>query len=136
MLLLRGQLRLDAGDKTGAEESFSAAVEHHPIESEPHYQLAGVYQLQGRIAEAEAELATMKRVQAIWREFSDVHEAAMIDLTTAELRQRLGDLATQLGKPELARRWYEAALSLDPHLKSAREALIELPAADAHGPQM
>lgn len=127
MLLLRARLRLDAGDPAAAEQSLKAAVELHPIESEPHYRLAGVYQQQGRAAEAEAELAEMKRVQARWREFSDLNQEATTDPTSADLRRKLGDLALELAKPELARRWYEAALSLDPQLESAREALLRLP---------
>ncbi len=133
-LVLNGQMALDAGDLSGAVDHFEAAIDVLPAEYEVRYQLAGVYRRLGRTADADAQLAEMERLQALRKEFTDLHYQAFRDTQDAGLRYRLGVLARELHKPELAATWFEAALALDPMHAQAAAALSELRPSSAPGP--
>jgi tetratricopeptide (TPR) repeat protein len=123
---LSGRIALDAGDVAAAADQFEKAAEFHPAEFEVRYRLAGVYRSLGREADAELQMAEVQRLQALRREFTDLHHQAFRDTRDAGLRYRLGVVATELGKWELAAEWFEAALALNPDYRDAASALSDL----------
>jgi tetratricopeptide (TPR) repeat protein len=132
-LSLSGRMALDAGDLPASARYFEAAINVRPAEYEVRYQLAGVYRRLGRAAEADAQIDEMERLQKLRKEFTELHYQAFRDTQDAELRYRLGELARQLDKPDLAATWFEAALALDPAHPKAAGALEELKSAGAGG---
>jgi tetratricopeptide (TPR) repeat protein len=71
----------------------------------------------------------MQQIRALEREFSELHDVASQNPADADVRFRIGDLARKLGKRELARTWFRAALSLQPSHAAAAAALAELQSA-------
>ena len=81
-----------------------------------------------RVEQADVELRRMLDIQALEREFKDLHDTAANRPDDAEVRYRTGELALQLGKPQLARVWFRAALAIDPKHVKARAAISQFEA--------
>jgi tetratricopeptide (TPR) repeat protein len=111
------------GDLDGAIVWLSAAVEHHPHDSQSHYLLAQALERSGEGERAKEQFRLFEQWQAVEQEFTELHNTASAEVSNAKLRLRLGDLALKLAKPELAGTWYRAALALDPRLEGARRGL-------------
>ncbi|MBS0201451.1 MAG: tetratricopeptide repeat protein [Planctomycetes bacterium] len=127
--LMQGKVLLDEGKSDEAEKVLKEAVQLEPQNSQAHFQLSQALRRSEKITEADEELQKMQSIQAIHREFSDLHEDADARPGDVEVRYRIGDLAQKLGKPKLAILWYRAALSIDPNHAKSRAALQELSAA-------
>ena len=127
-LLLQANWHLEAGETELAAETLSLAVKKHPFDYQARFQFAQTLRRVGRTTEAEQESAAAADLREKWERFSQWNEQAIREPANAELRVQLGDLARQIGKPELAIGWYQAALAIDPTLKLARERL-QTPAA-------
>jgi tetratricopeptide (TPR) repeat protein len=106
---------------------LTEAAELQPLNSQVHFQLSQAWKRLEKPQQAAAELRRMREIQAVEREFSDLHETAARQPADAEVRYRLGELARDLGKPELAKVWYRAALAIDPHHEPSRAALATIP---------
>ncbi len=122
-LLLVSQRRIDAGDLGGAAEHLRRATAAHPAEFKPRYLLASVLSRMGEQAAADRELGEMRRVQDLRRQFTDLHEQALVDLGDAELRYRLATVARELGMSDMAKVWVEATLAINPEHAGARKLL-------------
>ena len=59
----------------------------------------------------------------------------MTDLEDAVVRNKLAVNARELGRPDLARMWYNAAIGLDPQNEEARRGLAEIEAEEAQDGQ-
>ena len=114
------------GDLDQAIVWLSAAVEHHPHDSQAHYLLAQGLERSGEAERAKEQFQLFEQWQAVEQEFTELHNTASAEVSNANLRLRLGDLALKLAKPELAGTWYRAALALDPRLEAARRGLETL----------
>ena len=79
-----------------------------------------------KVEQADDELRRMLEIQALEREFKELHDTAANRPDDAEVRYRTGELALQLGKPKLARVWFLAALAIDPKHVKARAAINQL----------
>jgi lipoprotein NlpI len=101
-------------------------VEAHPRDDLVRYRLAQVYRRLGRDAQAEEQAATMRELRELGKQFTKLHERAFNDVSDPQLRYEIGVMANQLGRPLLARTWFEAALTLDPGHQASRDALREL----------
>ena len=64
-----------------------------------------------------------------WQKFSDLQIDAINRPTDAMIRYEIGILAQQLGMPKLAATWYKAALSINPGMGIASQALNSLDVA-------
>ena len=106
-----------------------AAIEIDSRTSKPHLQLSQALRQLGQVEAADAELKKMLEIQALEREFSDLHNTAAKQPEDAEIRFRLGELARQLGKPDLARMWFRAVLGINPMHARTRAALLEMDAS-------
>lgn len=126
-----GKLDLESGNFQAAAANLERVVAKYPAEFAPRFKLAQAYQRLKRKPEAEAQLAKAKELQALSQKFTELHDAASQKPQDASVRFDLGETARQLDRPELARVWYQAALSVDPKLDKARQALERLPKRDA-----
>ena len=124
--LKRGTLLLSLGRADDAVSDLKDAVSLMPYTSQTHFQLSQAYGRQGERDQAARELQIMQRIQVVEREFADLHETASEKPNDANIRYRIGQLATQLHKADLARLWFRAALALDPQHMQARNALANL----------
>ena len=111
------------GDLDGTLRWLSVAVEQHPYDSQAHYLLAQALERSGEEERAKEQFRLFEQWQAVEQEFTELHNTASAEVSNANLRLRLGDLALKLAKPELAETWYRAALALDPRLDAARRGL-------------
>lgn len=111
------------GDLEDAIRWLSAAVENHPHDSQAHYLLAQGLERAGEERRAKEQFELFEQWQRVEQEFTELHNQASAEVSNANLRLRLGDLALKLAKPELAETWYRAALALDPRLEGARRGL-------------
>jgi Flp pilus assembly protein TadD len=124
-LVLRGTLWLDDGQPKLAIRCLRKAVSLRPDEFEAHFKLAQALAEAGEADQAKVELAEVERIKAIRYEIADLLEQAPRAPEDADLRFRLGVLCEKLPRPDLARKWYRAALGLDPQHEPARQALRE-----------
>jgi tetratricopeptide (TPR) repeat protein len=111
------------GDLDGTLRWLRVAVEQHPYDSQAHYLLAQALERSGEEERAKEQFRLFEQWQAVEQEFTELHNTASAEVSNANLRLRLGDLALKLAKPELAETWYRAALALDPRLDAARRGL-------------
>lgn len=121
--LAQGRLLLDQGQVEQAERALDEAVQMEPAISQARFQWSQALRRLGKVAQADAELRRMQEIQALEREFSDLHDAAASRPDDAEIRYRAGELARQLGKPRLAQVWFRAALAINPRHVKARAAV-------------
>jgi tetratricopeptide (TPR) repeat protein len=120
-----GPLLLIEGRPADAVAVLEEAVRAAPHSSQAHFLLSQAYAGQGERAKADDQMQRMRETKAVEREFTDLHEAAAANPADADLRYRIGSLARQLDKWELARLWFRAALAIDPTHAGARAALAE-----------
>ena len=132
-LLLGGTLWLDAGQADRAAQILKHAAARHPHDFTVRQKLAQAYHRLGKKELAEQEVARAEAEKKLRREFTDLHEQAATNPRDAALRFRLGQTASALDEPELARMWFRAALALDPKFDTARQALNELSPIPAPG---
>jgi Flp pilus assembly protein TadD len=108
-LLLRGRMRLDAGDAQGAIAPLKRAVAGDPHDYKCRYQLALAYRRLGRTKSYEAEIARMTRSQNLYKRLSELNKEAIRRPRDAEVRDKLAEVCRKLGKQEMSRMWSNAA---------------------------
>ncbi|HUQ70519.1 MAG TPA: tetratricopeptide repeat protein [Planctomycetaceae bacterium] len=118
LLLLLGR----AGDALVALEE---AVRLAPQNSQAHFYLSQAYGRTGEDAKSAEQLRLMQEIRAVEREFSELHSLAAQNPEDADVRYRIGVLARKLGKAELSRMWFHAALALQPDRAGALAALAD-----------
>ncbi len=120
-LLLKGTILLDGGRVGEAAEVFAQAVVGYPKDYVARQRLIQAYRQLGdtdRVAEQAAIADNLKRLR---EEFSKLHETAAAEPQNADVRCRLGVLALELDRADLARVWFQAALAIDPkHAETLR----------------
>lgn len=121
--LALGKLLLDKGEAESAVKTLQDAIPLNPNNSQAYFQLSQALRLMKKDEEADAALQRMREIQALEREFTDLHEKAASQPTDADIRYRTGELALKLGKPQLAQVWFRAALAINPNHAKARAAL-------------
>jgi tetratricopeptide (TPR) repeat protein len=131
-LLLAGTIALERGDIDSAVEAFSRAVVAWPRDYTANFKLSQALRRAGRNEQADRVAQTADEIKRTREEFSGLHETAGEQPNNADVRCRLGILANQLGRPDLARVWFRAALAIDPaHAETLRQLAGEPPPATA-----
>ena len=125
-LILAATLALQEGRTGEALETLQRACRKYPRDYLIRLKLAQAHQAAGNDAEAAEHMREMERLRDLRARFTELHQQALNDTTDADLRFRLGRLAVQLGKRDLARSWFTMALSLDPSHRRAQAALKAL----------
>jgi tetratricopeptide (TPR) repeat protein len=120
-LLLAGTLSLQDGDAAAAADAFQRATIAYPRDHVAHYKLSQAYRRLGKEAQAKEHADIAEQLRQLRLEFSRLHATAAAEPDNADVRCRIGVLAKQLDRSDLARVWFEAALSIDPrHQESLR----------------
>lgn len=114
ILLLRGTIILDEGNAQRAVEILSRAADLHPHDYMVHFQLAQAHSQADQPKQAEKEQNTAERIRTLRKEFAELHQAAWDQPRNAQIRLRLAELATELGRPDLADVWLKSAAALAP----------------------
>jgi tetratricopeptide (TPR) repeat protein len=120
-----GSLLLLEGRVDEAVAVLEASVRAAPHSSQAHFRLSQAYGRRGERDRADEQLRLMRETQAVEREFTDLHEEAAKKPDDADLRYKIGLLARQLDKADLARLWFRAALAIEPGHAGARAALAD-----------
>ncbi len=76
--------------------------------------------------EGEQQIQQATELKNTFLKFADLHQDAIVRPDDAALRVEIGRMAEQLGKLNLAKQWYRAALGLDNQNTDARSALERL----------
>jgi tetratricopeptide (TPR) repeat protein len=128
-MYLKGTMELEAGQAAAAAQVLQKAVETYPKEWRPRYSLAMAYKRLGNDPLAAEHLQLVEQLRRLRDRFTELHNQAMQDPNSADLRYQLGVVARQLDKPLLATSWFEAALALQPdHPQALQELTSETPA--------
>lgn len=114
-----GKLLVDQGKVADAVTELSEAAELEPSNSQVHFELSQAYRRIGENGQADAELTKMREIQLLHRQFTDLHVIAAQEPMNADARTRLGELAQQLDKPQLAQTWFRAAAAIRADLARA-----------------
>lgn len=125
-LQLAAMIELELGDAEAAARRLQQAIEHHPKEWRPRYQLLRAYHQLGEKELAEQEGERMKELRALRDRFTTLHDRAMADPADAEIRYQLGLTAAELGWTELAQSWFRTTLALDATHAPAQRALAAM----------
>lgn len=129
--LQQGALFLLLGQTDGAQRALEEAARLAPHNGQVHFHLSQVYARKGDDAKSAEHLRLMQEIRSAEREFSELHDVASEKPADADIRVRIGTLARKLGKPDLARSWFRAAMALQPDHAAARSALAELETSPA-----
>ncbi len=142
-LLLKGDLCLARGDARTAAEVLARAQIAYPKNHQVVAKLMQAFRRLGDEARVRELAAQAEKLKKLWTEFSELHAQAADQPDNADVRCRLGVLARELDRPDLARSWFEAALAIQPnHAEALRQLALgsasagaTLPASGAlHGP--
>jgi tetratricopeptide (TPR) repeat protein len=124
--LVLGRVRLTEQAWPEAIEVLKLVVEAAPFDHEPRMLFGRALVGAGERDRGEAEIQRATELKEAFLKFADLHQEAIRLPNDAALRVQLGKLAEQLGKYELARSWYRAALGLEPDLVEAAQSLERL----------
>jgi tetratricopeptide (TPR) repeat protein len=125
-LLLKGRLLLDTDAAEQAVQVLTKSARQYPNEYEVHELLSEAYKVAGKDELAESHFQQMQRLKTLRLEFNRMHLRAIEDPSDDDARYQLGLMALQLGKPQLAHRWFATTLAMNPNHTLAREALQKL----------
>lgn len=126
-LLLAGTLALQDGGAAVAADAFLRATIAYPKDHIAHYKLSQAYRRLGKDAQAKEQADIAEKLRQLRLEFSQLHATAAAEPDNANVRCRIGLLARQLDRSDLARVWFEAALSIDPRHQEALRNLVGQP---------
>jgi tetratricopeptide (TPR) repeat protein len=122
-LTLDGKLLLQEGRVTDAIKTLRRLIQVQPTDHAAHQMLATALGRIGQEDEAKKHVELAQKLQKKWEEFSTTHTRAIQEPWNGTLRYRLGILATELDRPDLADTWFRAALAIDPANAAAAKAL-------------
>ncbi len=125
-ILTRTAIDLEAGRPENVIGMLEKAAAREPGNFDILFQLVKALRQAGRNSEADSKSARLAELEQLAEEFSRLNAAAFRNNDDANLRFRLGQIAHQMDRPELARLWLEASLAITPDLVAARELLEEL----------
>lgn len=121
-LLLQGTILLEQGNAGPAAEVFRKAVAAYPKDYTVRSKLIAAYRRLGDLEKVREQLPIAEQLKQLRLEFSKLHSTAASEPENAAVRCRLGVLARQLDRPDLARVWFQAALAIDPrHPETLRQ---------------
>jgi tetratricopeptide (TPR) repeat protein len=113
-LLLTGTIALQDGKAPVAVDAFVRATTAYPKDHVAHYKLSQAYHRVGNHALADQHARIADELRKSRLEFSKLHQTAAAEPGNADVRCRLGVLAGEVGRPDLAQVWFQAALAIDP----------------------
>ena len=124
--MVLGRVRLTELAWTEAIDALQPLVDAAPFDHEPRMLLGRALIGAGEKERGEAEVRKATELKEAFLKFADLHQEAIRLPNDSSLRVQLGQLAETLGKQELARSWYRAALGLEPENADAKAGLERL----------
>ena len=122
-LMVQASLSMEANKPREAIRPLLQAVALAPSDIAARFKLSQAYAQCGDQARADEQLERFNEIKVIRAEFASVYKGVLQAPRDAESRFRLGMLADKLQRPDLARMWYLATLSIAPEHAPARSAL-------------
>lgn len=113
-VIVAAQVYEQAGEFERSINLLQETLRKHPHDLRLDHRLADVLGSAGRAADALFHRNRAGEIAKLRAAFSEAHQAAIRDVTNAELRLQLGELAEKLGETDIARNWYQAALGMSP----------------------
>jgi tetratricopeptide (TPR) repeat protein len=126
LLTQRAGIDLASGHPDEALRWLDRAIAADPFRSETVYKRGLALKILGRPSEAADAFARAAELKRLWITMSDLNAKAAEDPHNADVRDQLGRLCVELGKPDLAASWYRAALACNPRHAGARLGLAAL----------
>ena len=123
-LMLASTILLEEQNAAAAVEVLTRAVIAYPKDYTARFKLAQAYRRVGDARHSEEHMKIADEIKAVREEFSSLHQKANAEPDNADVRCRLGQLARQLDRPDLARVWFRAALEINPRHEEARRGLV------------
>jgi tetratricopeptide (TPR) repeat protein len=119
-LRIRALIHAATGEMTEAVVLLEKALRIDAHDHVSRYQLALAYAALGRPQEADEQRRLLKQTEELLRQWADLNQEASAKPADPRIRQRLAEVCTELGKPEMAQKWLRAAAacSPDPALKA------------------
>jgi tetratricopeptide (TPR) repeat protein len=124
-LLLKATIAMGEGNAKLAVDLLSAAVVAYPKDYTAQFKLSQAYRRVGNDAQADKHGQIANDIKRVREEFSELHGTAAAEPANAAVRWRLGVLARELDRADLARVWFRAALAIDPRRNKAPRNLAE-----------
>ncbi len=113
-LLLAGTIAFEEHNAAAALQVWWRASIAYPRDYLVRFKLSQAYRRAGDNREADKQAKLAEEIKGIRLEFSKLHEKAEAEPQNADVRCRLGKLARELDRPDLARVWFRAALAINP----------------------
>lgn len=134
-LLLKGDVCLARGDARTAAEILTRAQIAYPKNHHVVAKLMQAFRRLGDEARVRELAGQAEHLKKLWTEFSELHAQAADQPDNADVRCRLGMLARELDRPDLARSWFEAALAIQPnHAEALRQLALGSGSGDSSLP--
>ena len=121
--LIAGRILLVQRDWNQALPLLERLTKSLPYDHEPRLLYGRALVGSGDTVRGESEIGRATELKETFLKFADLHQEAIKHPQDAPLRVEIGRLAEQLGKLELARNWYRAAVGLDDQNAEAVAAL-------------
>ncbi len=121
--LIAGRILLVQRDWNAAIPLLERLTQSLPFDHEPRLLFGRALVGSGDNDRGESEIRKATELKDTFLKFSDLNQEAIKRPKDAALRVEIGRLAEQLGKLELARNWYHAAVGLDDQNVEAVAAL-------------
>ena len=122
-VLLTGTIQVQDKQYNEAIATILQGLESHPKDDQLMYKLAEAYRGVGDNENAEKYIAMSDSLRQKRERFSKLNTDAIGEPTNIDMRMELGQLAEEIGKPELAIGWFQAVLQLDPTHEAATQNL-------------
>jgi len=106
---LRARLLIEAGRAADAIPLLEEVLTRDPHDFESRYRLSLAFRRLGQADRADEEMRRMKESQALRRRLTDLSDQAVAEPRNAVIRDDLARICEELGKPDLARLYRQAA---------------------------
>lgn len=132
-ILLTGTIQVQDKKYNDAIAALLEGLEYHPKDDQLMYKLAEAYRGVGDSANAEKYISMSDELRQKRERFSKLNTDAIAEPTNVGMRLELGQLAEEIGRPELAVGWYQAVLQLEPMHEDAAQNLNRILIEQAGG---
>ena len=122
----RGALALDLAEPGAAEPLLREATRRRPHDRQAHYALVQCLTKLNRPEEAARVAKEITRIDVDRKRLQELMEEVERKPRDVDLRAEVGGIFARNGHPEDARRWFRAALEIDPTHRAATEGLAAL----------
>jgi len=130
-ILTKASIAIENGRAADVLPVLKAAAARHSADHDILFQLIKALRSTGHAAEADALAPRLAELNRLMDEFAALHLEAFNDVSNADLRFQIGQIALRLDRPKLARSWLQAALAIDADHPAARKLLAEIPSEES-----